>query len=72
MNKEKVKAFVKKHWRGCAKSIVIGCGCTVCYIAGYKSCENFFSTGMTAACLVDPELKDRIINANKIVKERIG
>lgn len=72
MNKEKVKEYFKENWRDYAKAVVTGIACGVCYNIGYKACKDGYDAGLNAACLVDPELKGRIIDATKIAKERLS
>lgn len=72
MNEEKAKGFVKKYWKEYVKGVIISVGCTVCFIAGYKSCQDMYNTSLSAMCVADPELKGRIVNAAKMVNERLS
>ena len=72
MNAEKVKEYFKENWKSYAKGAVIGLSCGICYNVGYKACADTFTRGLRDLCLVDPELKTRILDADKLVKDRIG
>lgn len=72
MNKEKIKEFAKDNAESIGAGLAGAAIAGVSYAIGVGVTKSKYTVALNAVTLVDPEIKTRIIEATKVIKDRIG